>query len=85
MAKDEKVVASTNAVKKENKKLGFGKRVAKWFREMKSELKKVVWPSGKQLVNNTLIVLGAVLVVGIIVVFFDWAAGQGVSLLGKLF
>ena len=73
------------ANKKENFFVRAFKRVKKWFREMKSELKKVVWPSGKQLLNNTLIVLGAVLVVGIIVVFFDWAAGQGVSLLGKLF
>ena len=32
---------------------------------MKSELKKVVWPSGKQLVNNTVVVLVAVLIVGI--------------------
>ncbi len=61
-----------------------GRKMAKWFREMKSELKKVVWPSRKQLLNNTLIVLGAVLVVGIIVVLFDWVAGQAVSLLGEL-
>ena len=61
-----------------------GSKLGKWFREMKSELKKVVWPSRKQLINNTLIVLGAVLVVGIIVVFFDWIAGQAVSLLGEL-
>ena len=60
-----------------------GNKLGKWFREMKSELKKVVWPSRKQLINNTLIVLGAVLVVGIIVVFFDWVAGQAVSLLGE--
>ena len=64
-----------------NKKPGFFSKVGKWFREMRSELKKVVWPSRKQLINNTLIVLGAVLVVGIIVVFFDWIAGQAVSLL----
>ena len=67
-----------------NKQPGFFEKVGKWFREMRSELKKVVWPSRKQLVNNTLIVLGAVLVVGIIVVFFDWIAGQAVSLLGEL-
>ena len=76
-------MAETN--KQPNFFVRTGHKISKWFREMKSELKKVVWPSGKQLLNNTLIVLGAVLVVGIIVVFFDWAAGQGVSLLGKLF
>ena len=52
---------------------------------MKSELKKVVWPSGKQLLNNTLIVLASVLVVGVIVCLFDWLAGGGMSLLRGLF
>lgn len=72
-----------------NKKPNFfvrtGRGISKWFREMKSELKKVVWPSGKQLVNNTLIVLAAVLVVGIIVCLFDFLAGRGLGLLRTLF
>ncbi len=59
-------------------------KVSKWFREMKSELRKVVWPSGKQLLNNTLIVFGAVVVVGVIVFAFDWLAAQGVALLGEV-
>ena len=71
-----------------NKKPNFfvrtGHKISKWFREMKSELKKVVWPSGKQLLNNTLIVLGAVVVVGVIVFAFDWLAAQGVALLGSV-
>ena len=72
-----------------NKKPNFfvrtGRRIAKWFREMKSELKKVVWPTGKQLLNNTLVVLVAVVIVGVILFAFDWLAGEGISLLGKLF
>ena len=34
------VKVSTNAVKKNEGKLPFGKRVAKWFREMRSEMRK---------------------------------------------
>ena len=72
-----------------NKKPNFfvrtGRALSKWFREMKSELKKVVWPSGKQLLNNTLIVLAAVLVVGVVVCLFDFLADSGVALLGRLF
>ncbi len=72
-----------------NKKPNFfvrtGSRIARWFREMKSELKKVVWPSGKQLLNNTLIVLAAVLIVGVIVCLFDYVAGWGIGLLKNLF
>ena len=40
-------------------------------REMRSELKKVVWPSRKQMINNTLIVLACVLIVGVCVWVFD--------------
>ena len=42
------VKVSTNAVKKNEGKLPFGKRVAKWFREMRSEARKVIWPTPKQ-------------------------------------
>ena len=76
-------MAETN--KKPNFFVRTGKRLAKWFREMKSELKKVVWPSGKQLLNNTLVVLVSVLIVGVIVCLFDLLAGFGIDLLGKLF
>ena len=76
-------MAETN--KKPNFFVRTGKRFSKWFREMKSELKKVVWPSCKQLLNNTIIVLVAVLIVGVIVCLFDFVAGLGIDLLGKLF
>ena len=58
MADEKKISAApakaVTAVKKDDTKPGFFKRVGKWFREMKSELKKVIWPTGKQLTNNTL-------------------------------
>ena len=76
-------MAETN--KKPNFFVRTGKRFSKWFREMKSEQKNVVWPSGKQLLNNTIIVLVAVLIVGVIVCLFDFVAGLGIDLLGKLF
>ena len=57
--------------KKENFFSRTGKRISRWFREMKSELKKVVWPTRSQMINNTLIVLACVLVVGICIWVFD--------------
>ena len=47
------------------------KKPAKFFKEVKSELKKVVWPSGKQVVNNTLIVLALVILVGLFIYGLD--------------
>ena len=51
----------------------------RWFREMKSELKKIVWTSKSQMVNNTLVVLACVLVVGIFIWVFDAVAGLVVN------
>ena len=70
---------------KKDEKPGFFKRVARWFREMKSELKKVVWPTPKQTVNNTVIVIICVIVVGICIWVFDWLAGEIVRALLRLF
>ena len=61
-------------VKKENWfKRTWGK-VAKYFRELKSELKKVVWPTPKQLLKNTLVVIACVLIVGVFIWTFDLVA-----------
>lgn len=42
-----------------------------YFKEMKAELKKVVWPTPKQLVNNTVAVIAFVLIFAIIVFVLD--------------
>ena len=39
--------------KKPNAFVRGWKRVTRYFREMKSELKKVVWPTRQQVVRNT--------------------------------
>lgn len=77
MAEEKKNVApskNTNAVKKEEKKLGFFKRIGKWFRELKSELNKVVWPTTSQVANNTLVALVVMAGSAIVLWGFDKAA-----------
>ncbi|MBQ7046535.1 MAG: preprotein translocase subunit SecE [Oscillospiraceae bacterium] len=32
-------------------------RIAKWFKDLRSEFKKVTWPSKKKVFNNTFVVL----------------------------
>jgi len=76
MAEEKKTNAApakaVTAVKKdENAKVGFFQKVAKWFREMKSELKKVIWPTGKELKNNTLVSLTVMIVSALGIWAFD--------------
>ena len=88
MAEEKKTNAApakaVTAVKKDDTKPGFFKRVAKWFREMRSELKKVVWPTRKQVVRNTIVVILVVLVIGVLIWIFDWIAAAVVKALVNL-
>ena len=56
---NEKAVAKTPAPKKEKKS------VVKYFKDARSEFKKVVWPSRKQVINNTVVVIVSMVVSGI--------------------
>ena len=72
-------------VKKENwfKRAWAG--IRRYFRELRSELKKVVWPTPKQVLKNTLIVVACVLVVGVFIWLFDFVAQTGITGLINLF
>ena len=65
--------------KKANVFKRFFGAIARYFRELRSELKKVVWPTPKQVLKNTMIVLACVLIVGIFIWVFDFAAGNGIK------
>ncbi len=64
------------AVKKES----FIERIKKGFRATKSELKKVVWPSKTQLINNTGIVIAAIVIIGLVIFGLDSAFASVASL-----
>ena len=61
-------------VKKENWFVKTWGKVCTYFRELRSELKKVVWPTPQQVLKNALVVLACVLVVGIFIWLFDFVA-----------
>lgn len=88
MAEEKKVAAApakaVTAVKKDDTKPGFFKRIGKWFREMKSELKKVIWPTSKALTNNVLISVGMMLASAVVIWGFDELAQMMVKALFTL-
>jgi len=65
---------------KTSKLAATGNRVSKYFKDVVSELKKVVWPTRSQVVKNTITVLVACLIVGIII----WLADAGFAYLRHL-
>lgn len=48
-----------------------GKNKKHFFKDFKAELKKVIWPTPKQLVNGTVAVITIVLIVAVIVFVLD--------------
>ncbi len=53
------------------KKEGIFARMGKSAKATKSEFKKVIWPSKKQLINNTAIVIAALVVIGLVIFGLD--------------
>ena len=83
-------MAKTNAPAKE--KLSFpkkfvlffknlGLRIGNSFKDMYAELKKVTWPTRKELINYTLVVLAFMLVMGVIIGLLDGGAAWLVSVI----
>ena len=74
------------AKKDKQSKPGIFARASKWLHELKVELKKVQWPTKKQTINNTSIVIACCAVVGAFIWIFDFVANGAIkgliSLLG---
>ncbi len=80
-AKANKIVSDREKAKK-NKGKGAKKPngIVKYFKDLKSEIKKVTWPSWKKVLNNTTIVLIGMCISGIAV----WAIDSALTALLKL-
>ena len=82
MADKEKKVAETEKkASKPKKKKG---KIKEAWRGFKSEVKKIVWPSAKQVTKNTAVVLLIVVICGIAIIALDFAFSRGLMGLTEL-
>ena len=58
---------------------GFGKR----FRDINGDMKKIVWPTKSQIINNTLIVIAVTLIVAVFIYGIDTVFGRLLQLIYK--
>lgn len=77
-------MAEKTAKKKPNFFVRVGKAIGRFFRDTKGEMKKVVWPTRKQITNNFIVVMVFVLVCALFVFALDFAFNQLFSLMLKL-
>jgi len=59
-------------------------RIGRYFREVRSELRKVAWPNRKELTKNTGIVLFVVLIVAIFIGVVDFVVSNILTLLNRI-
>ncbi len=72
-------------VKKENWFKRTWNKTCKYFRELRSELKKVVWSTPQQVLKNTGIFCGCVVAIGVFIWVFDFVAQVGIDALIGIF
>ena len=70
-AKANKIVNDREKAKKSKSGAKKPNGIVKYFKDLKSEIKKVTWPSWKKVVNNTAIVLVGMCISGIAVWAID--------------
>lgn len=59
--------------------------MGKFYRETKSEIKKVTWPSRKELIQHTEVVVTSIILVGALLALADFTFGKITELvLGRL-
>ncbi|MBX2987399.1 MAG: preprotein translocase subunit SecE [Bdellovibrionaceae bacterium] len=63
--------------------LQFNPRVLAWGEEVVAEIRKVVWPSSKDVTAMTIIVIIFVILASIIITSFDFLSGQLMNVLVK--
>ncbi len=51
--------------------MGFFKKIGKFFRDCKGELKKIVWPTPKSVFKSTGVVLVTIILLGLFVFLLD--------------
>ncbi len=64
--------------------VNFFKGIGRSFKNMFHEMKKVSWPTKKELINYSVLVMIFMLVMGVIIGVFDVGAGALVNLLRSL-
>lgn len=66
------------------KKTPLRKRIAKSFREYKSELKKIVWYSREQTFHSTIVVLVSIIASAAVIAVVDFSFSHLITWLGSL-
>jgi preprotein translocase subunit SecE len=80
-AKTSKSAKGSNAKAAKTKDTKKKGGIKKYFRDLKSEIKKVVWPSRAKVINNSGIVISVMIALGLLLFGIDSALSAGIKAL----
>ena len=91
MAEDKNQAVNTSEAKKSKKDKkpskfspkNIGKGIARFFKDLRGETKKIVWPGRQMVIKSTGIVLAAILVIGIGIWAIDFAVSGAITAVNK--
>ena len=66
------------------KKPGIFKRIAQFFRNYKSEVRKITWSSKQDVIKNTAVCLVVLVAAAALIFLLDFGASSLIDLLGKI-
>ena len=82
--KSKAIKAKEKAKAKKNAKPGMIARAKKYLGSVRSEMKRVTWPSKQELINYSLAVCASLIVVGIVIAGLDMLISEGLVLFSGL-
>ncbi len=86
MADEKKTVKkdnTSNTEKKPNIFKRIGKAIAKFFKDLRGETKKIVWPGRQMVIKSTGVVLAAILVIGAGIWVIDFALSGAITAINR--
>ena len=59
------------------------KRKTSWFKGLKAEFKKIIWPDKKTLLKQTVAVIVSIIIIGLLILIVDMLVGGAIKELIK--
>ena len=83
-AKNAKAAKGSKGKSAKNANPGFIERAKKYLGSVRTEMRRVTWPSKQELINYSVAVCASLIVVGIAIAVFDMVISEGLALFAGL-
>ena len=80
-AEKEKTSKKSKKAKEGNIFQRIGKAIKRYFKDLKGEVKKITWPSAKEVLKGTVVTIVCIAIIGVVVFLVDLGLTKGIGAL----